>query len=114
MMSPGRGGGLGLGSFLRQQQGALSYLKEGRPPDVRRTLGRVWRLLRPYQWPLLGGSAVMLLGIGIGLLPPLLIRAILSTAIPRHDLHLALLLGAGMVLFPLGGAVLGLGQSYLS
>jgi ATP-binding cassette subfamily B protein len=114
MIAPGRGGfGSGMGAMWRQQQGALATLKEGRP-NVRRTLARVWPLLRPYYGPLLAGAVIMLLGIGAGLVPPLLIREVLSTAIPHGNVRLAILLGAGMVLFPLGGAILSLGQTYLN
>jgi ATP-binding cassette, subfamily B, bacterial len=117
MAFSGRGGmrgmGGGLGGAFWQQQRARGYLNEGKP-DVRRTLARVWEALRLYRWGLTLGTIVMLLGVGMGLIPPLLIRAIIDVAIPRHDLPLALLLGSGLVLLPLGSAVLGLGQNYLS
>ena len=116
MMGQGSGGGgmgRGMGAIWRAQNGARSYLKDGRP-DVRRTLARVWRLLLPYRLPLLGGLLVMVLDIGFGLVPPLLIRAMVSTAIPHRDVHLAVVLGVAMVVFPLIGAVLGLGQTYLN
>jgi ATP-binding cassette subfamily B protein len=56
----------------------------------------------------------MMAGVGLGLIPPLLIRALIDVAIPRDNLRLALLLGAGLLLFPLGTAILGLGQNYFS
>ncbi|HKO23593.1 MAG TPA: ABC transporter ATP-binding protein, partial [Chloroflexota bacterium] len=107
----GLGGGLG-GGFWHQQR-SLGYLRAG-APNVRRTLLRVWRCLRPYRGQLALGTAVMLLGVGLGLVPPLLIRTLIDVALPRHDLRLALLLGSGLFLLPLGSAVLGLGQNYLS
>jgi ATP-binding cassette subfamily B protein len=105
------GGGLG-GGFWHQQR-SLGYLRAG-APNVRRTLLRVWRCLRPFRGQLALGTGVMLLGVGLGLVPPLLIRALIDVALPRHDLRLALLLGSGLFLLPLGSVVLGLGQNCLS
>ncbi|HZT98011.1 MAG TPA: ABC transporter ATP-binding protein [Ktedonobacteraceae bacterium] len=112
-MGGGGLGGSGLGGAFWQQQRARGYLREG-TPAVRRTLTRVWASLRSYRWQLTLGTFVMLLGVGLGLIPPLLIRALIDVAIPQHNLSLALLLGSGLVLLPLGSAVLGLGQNYLS
>ena len=112
-MGGGMGGGTGLGGGLWQQQRTLGYLRDG-TPNVRRTLLRVWRSLRPYRSQLTLGTLVMLLGVGIGLIPPLLIRALIDVAIPQHDLRLAILLGSGIFLLPVGSAVLGMGQNYLS
>lgn len=110
----GMGGGMG-GTMvsLWQQQRSRGYLRDG-APDIRRTLARVWQYLRPYRWQLAFGTFVMLLGVLMALIPPLLIRAIIDVAIPQHNLQLALLLGSGLLLLPIGGAVLGLGQNYLS
>jgi len=107
----GLGGGRGMGTLWQQR--SQGYLREG-TPNIRRTLLRAWRYLRPYRMQLAVGTLVMLLGVGLGLIPPLLIRAIIDTAIPRRDLSLALLLGAGLLLFPIGSAILGMGQNYLS
>lgn len=56
----------------------------------------------------------MLLGVGVGLIPPLLIRVLIDTAIPQRHLDLVFLLGAGLLLFPVGSALLGMGQNYMS
>jgi ATP-binding cassette subfamily B protein len=106
-------GGVGMGGLWQQRQ-TLSYLKEGKPPDARRTLARVWNLLRSYRWQMVLTTAVILLGTGVGLLPALLIRALIDTAIPERNFQMALLLGLGMLLFPLLGALLNLAQNYLS
>ena len=113
--SRGMGGGMGsgaMGSFWHQQR-SRGYLREGKP-EIRRTLARVWQYLRPYRWRLAVGTVIMLLGVVMMLIPPLLIRAIIDTAIPQRNLRLALLLGSGLLFLPIGGAVLGLGQNYLS
>ena len=78
----GMGGGLG-GGFWHQQR-SLGYLRAG-APNVRRTLLRVWRCLRPYRGQLALGTAVMLAGVGLGLVPPLLIRALIDVALPRRE-----------------------------
>jgi len=115
-----QGGGLGgLGEFggmggLRQQQRSLRYLEEGTPPNVRRTLARVWGCLRPYSARLGLGTVLMLIGVGLGLIPPLLIRTLIDVAIPTHNFHLAVLLGSGIFLLPLGAALLALGQNIIS
>ncbi|MGO8951137.1 MAG: ABC transporter ATP-binding protein [Ktedonobacterales bacterium] len=112
-MGGGMGGASGLGGGFWQQQRSLGYLQDG-TPDIRRTLRRVWSTLQPYRAQVALGTFVMLLGVGIGLIPPLLIRALIDVAIPHHNLRLALLLGSGIFLLPVGSAVLGMGQNYLS
>ena len=102
-----------MGGAWRQQQRAIEYLKGGRP-DIRRTLRRVWAYMRVYRAHLVIGVTVMILGVVVGLIPPLLIRSLINTAIPRKDFHRALLLGGGMFLFPVLAAVLGLAQNYLT
>jgi ATP-binding cassette, subfamily B, bacterial len=107
------GGRFGAMGALWNQQRTMGYLRDGKP-DIRRTLAQVWQYLRVYRWKLILGTLVMILGVGVGLIPPLLIRELIDTAIPQHQLGLILLLGGGMILFPAGNALLGLGQSYLS
>ncbi len=114
-MGGGVGGGMGagMGGTLMRQQRSLEYLRAGKP-DVAHTLAQIWGYLRAYRWQLVWGSLVMILGVVAGLIPPLLIRALIDTAIPQHNIQLIVLLGCGMVLFPVGDALLGLGQNYLS
>lgn len=116
MAFSGRGMGGGMGGAmigLWQQQRSRGYLRDG-TPEVRKTLARVWQYLRPYRWRLAFGTFVMLMGVAMALIPPLLIKNIIDIAIPHRDFKLALLLGSGLLLLPIGGAVLGLGQNYLS
>jgi ATP-binding cassette subfamily B protein len=91
----------------------LRYLQDG-APDIRRTLLRIWQYVRPYRLKLALGTLLLLLGIAMTLIPPLCIRALIDVAIPQHNLPLALELGCGLFLLPIGGAALGLGQNYLS
>ncbi|HET9015911.1 MAG TPA: ABC transporter ATP-binding protein [Thermomicrobiaceae bacterium] len=115
----GMGGGFGGGGFggmggVMQQQRALRYLRAGGPRDLRKTFARVRTYLGRYKLHLIVGTALLLSGVALGLIPPLLIRALIDTAIPDRDMHLAILLGLGLFLAPLGAAVLNLGQSYLA
>ena len=99
---------------IMQQQRALRYLQSGPPRSTRETFGRVWQYVRKYRGPFAIGSALMLVGVVIGIIPPLLIRQMIDVAIPHHDFRLALLLGAGLLLVPFSGAVLTLGQNFLA
>ncbi len=109
-----RFGGMGGGmATLWNQQRSLGYLREGKP-DISHTLTLVWKSLRVYLRQLVLGTLVMILGVGVGLIPPLLIREIIDVAIPQHQIRLILLLGCGLLLFPVGSALLGMGQNYLS
>ncbi|HET7637597.1 MAG TPA: hypothetical protein VFK47_02560, partial [Ktedonobacteraceae bacterium] len=74
----GRFGGGGMGALLHQQR-SISYLREGKP-DISRTLALVWQALRVYRWQLVLGTLVMILGVCVGLIPPLLIRELIDTA----------------------------------
>jgi ATP-binding cassette subfamily B protein len=117
MIRRGGGGGFGAGDEiggLRMQFRGLRYLQGGPPPSIRRTLPRVWACFRPYGGHLILGTILLLLGTGVSLAAPLLIRDLIDTAIPRRDVNLALLLGSGIFLLPLGSAILGLGQNILS
>ncbi|HTK06401.1 MAG TPA: ABC transporter ATP-binding protein, partial [Ktedonobacteraceae bacterium] len=106
MMGPGMG-------VIMQHQRTLSYLQSGRP-DLRRTLRGVRKTLRPYHWHVLGGTILMLCTVATGLLPPLLLRQLIDSAIPEHDIRQIVLLGIFMILIPLLGSLLGLLQNYLS
>jgi ATP-binding cassette subfamily B protein len=111
-MGPGRAVGAGMGAIWRQRQ-TLSYLKEGKP-DVRRTLRRLWNVVIPYRWQFFGGTLLMLGGVALGLIPPLLIRQLIDVAIPARNMQLVILLGVGMIFFPILSALLGLLQNYVS
>lgn len=109
----GGGRGMGLGMGLGAQQRSLEYLSEGKP-NVKKTLGLVWQSLKPYYRQLLLGTFVMILGIGLGFIPPLLIKMVIDKGIPSGNIKLIILLGVGLVAFPAGSALLGMGQNYLN
>src|ERR1700675_2768388 len=104
--------GPGMGVILRHQR-TLGYLQEGRP-DMRRTLNGIGKTLKPYRWHILGGTFLMICTVATGLLPPLLLRQLIDSAIPKRDIQQIVLLGVFMILIPLFGSLLGLLQNYLS
>ena len=101
------GGGLGWPGHI-----SADGRKPSRPtgPTLRRTVG----LFAAY-WPLL---ALLVFTIAIasllGLVPPLLIRAIIDDAIPNRSGSQANLLILGIVAATLAGSLVGVGQSWLS
>ncbi|HCI82650.1 MAG TPA: multidrug ABC transporter ATP-binding protein, partial [Ktedonobacter sp.] len=101
-----------MGAIYRQRQ-TLSYLQDGKP-DVRRTSRRIWKMIVPYRWQFIAGTLLLLGGVALGLVPPLLIREIIDNAIPARNISLVLLLGIGMIIFPVVSALLGLLQNYIS
>ncbi len=101
----GRGGGFGRGG--RGEEAPPSKLKLGH-------LGRIAAYLRPYFWH----TAVIFLCVGvaaaIGLVPPLIIRAIIDRALPQHDGRLLDLLVLAMILVPIGSGLIGVLQNYFN
>ncbi|CAB1129199.1 Multidrug ABC transporter ATPase [Candidatus Hydrogenisulfobacillus filiaventi] len=98
---------------LWQQQQAREYLKNGRPawgPVTRRAAG----LFRPYRAAVAGGLGLAALTVGLGLVPPLLIRRILDRSLPAHDIHAILVLSALMVAVTAAQAVAGWAEHYLA
>ncbi len=104
--------GGGFGGMWTQQR-SLRYLEDGQP-DARRTLRRLRPVLRPHLRPIGIGVLLVCVGVVLGLVPPLLIRAAIDQAIPLHRLNELLWLAFGMLLFPAASAVVGVGQNYLS
>lgn len=77
---------------------------------IRRVASYAW----PYRWRILVMLGTILLGTVIGLIPPLLYRDLIDTALPRHDYPRLNLLAAGMVGIPVVNGLLGVLQRYLS
>src|SRR5512132_913054 len=101
-----RFGGMGWGGHMSTEE-----RKPARPagPTLRRAIG----LFADY-WPLVSVLAVTIAAASlIGLVPPLLIRAIIDDAIPNHDGSKTNLLVAGMIVATLMGSFVGVGQSWL-
>ena len=95
-------------SFIRYDE------EQDRPEVSRALLRRVTQYARPY-W---AGVAVMLTTIVaislLSLLPPLLLRDLIDTALPKRDAGRLNLLALGMIAVPLANGLLGVAQRYAS
>src|SRR4051812_15254312 len=80
----------------------------------RAMLTRIARYFRPYWRHGLAVLATVAAMSGMGLVPPLLIRAIVDVALPGRDMALLAALAAGMVAAPAVAGLLGVGQTYLN
>lgn len=97
----------GMGHMWRRQQ--------DQPVRVSRAmLLRILGYFRPYR--LRVGLALLTVAAiaGLGLVPPLMIRAVVDVAIPQGDVGFLVLLVAGMVGAPAFGGLLGVVQTYLN
>ena len=108
-MWDGHGGrGMGMGRMSRENA-------ESPPGKLHLgNLGRIAAYLRPYLWH----TAVIFLCIGaaaaIGLIPPLVIRAIIDKALPAHNIRLLNLLVLAMILAPAASGLIGVLQNYFN
>lgn len=98
--------------------GWWSYVKydeeRDRPKVDRALLKRVFSYARPYKG-LLALVLATIVGIStLTLVPPLLMRALIDTAIPEADLGLVTILGLGMVGVPLVNGIIGVVQRWAS
>ncbi len=86
-----------------------------RPKVTRRVdLRRIAAFFRPY-WLQQGLVLVCILVVALlGLLPPLLTKWLIDTAIPHHDMHAVWLLAGGMMASALLGGLIGVYQGYLN
>jgi ATP-binding cassette subfamily B protein len=75
---------------------------------------RAWSFARPYRWAILGFLVIIVIDALIGLVPPLIFRAILDTAIPEGDKQLVVLLAALSAVVALLDASLGVAQRWYS
>ena len=69
---------------------------------------RVGRFARPYKWQLVGFVIMIAAGAGLALVPPLLFRSIIDSAIPDKNTALLTFLGAVVVGAAIIGAVVSL------
>jgi ATP-binding cassette subfamily B protein len=96
------------GSFIRYDE------EQDRPQVSRALLSRVGQYARPY-W---AGVTVMLATILavslLSLIPPLLLRDLIDTALPQHDAGRLNLLALGMIAVPLANGLIGVAQRYAS
>ena len=72
----------------------------------RSLLWRVWRFARPYRWMLVGYLAIVVATALVQLVPPLLFRSIIDSAIPDGDRAYLNVLAGLAVLSAFAGAAL--------
>jgi ATP-binding cassette subfamily B protein len=77
-------------------------------------LGRIAGYLKPYIWHTSGIFVCVAVAAIVGLLPPLVIRAIIDQALPNHNGSLLNLLVLAMILVPIGSGLVGVVQNYLN
>jgi len=77
-------------------------------------LRRVWVLARPYRGQLIGFVVMVVAAAVVSAVPPLILRALIDTAIPDKDRQLVGLLALGAVFLALFNAALTLVQRYYS
>jgi ATP-binding cassette subfamily B protein len=82
--------------------GWMSYLsiEEERPQVSRNLLKRVLVYAVPYRTQIIGMLVLILINTGLALLNPLLLRAIIDTAIPKANLPLLVWLSLGLLAIP--------------
>jgi ATP-binding cassette, subfamily B, bacterial len=78
------------------------------------SLRRIARLFTPYRWSVLGVVAIIVASSIVGLASPFLLRGIIDVALPDRDLHLLVLLTAGMVAVAAVTSVLGVFQTWIN
>jgi ATP-binding cassette subfamily B protein len=77
---------------------------------LRRVAGYAW----PYRWRILLMLVSILIGSGIGLVPPLLYRRLIDHVLPQRDLGQLNLLAVGLIGIPILNGLNGVVQRYLS
>ena len=83
---------------MRGYRGTTKDLAELRATRVNRgTLPRIWRFLSPYRRRLAVYLAAIVVSAAIGSVPPLLVKALIDSAIPHRNFGQVDLLAAGMV-----------------
>jgi ATP-binding cassette, subfamily B, bacterial len=75
---------------------------------------RVLRLARPYRWLLVGFLATAVAAAIVTVIPPLLFRALLDTAVPDKNRTMVAWLAAGAVVLAIANALLSLWQRWYS
>ena len=78
------------------------------------SLRRIARLFSPYRWSVVGVVAIIVASSIVGLASPFLLRGIIDVALPDQDLHLLVLLTAGMVAVAAVTSVLGVFQTWIN
>ncbi len=93
---------MGLHLGLRRSIDSL----DTKPKITWQLLRRVLQFARPYRWLLIAMLLLILLGTGLGLLVPLIMRDLIDKTIPAGNISRLLMLAASLLLIPaLKGAI---------
>jgi len=98
----------GWGAYLQHDE------KQAAPEIDKVLLKRVLSYARGYKFELVVVLITIVVISLLSLLPPLLMRGLIDTAIPEKDLRLVTLLGIGMIAVPLINGVVGVAQRWAS
>jgi ATP-binding cassette subfamily B protein len=93
------------------------YYRQELEPGTKLSRGlvrRVWGFARRYRWQIAFYLALLGLSALLGVVPALLVRELLNTAIPQRSYGLVNLIGLAAVGVALGNAALALGQRFIS
>lgn len=88
--------------------------QQEKPALTRELLWRVWQFARPYNWQVAGLFTTILLISGLTLIPPLLFRDLIDTALPDSDVRRLNYLALAMVSVPVLNGLIGVWQRQLS
>src|SRR5436305_227143 len=75
---------------------------------------RILALFAPYRLRLVAVVGLIVFSAGLGMISPFLLRAVLDTALPRHDASLLTELVAGMIGIAIATGAIGVWQTYIS
>ena len=77
-------------------------------------LRRIGRLFRPYRVRLSALLSLIVFSAGLEVISPFLLRGVIDTAIPQHDVTLLSLLVGGMIALSVITSVIGVAQTWIS
>jgi len=98
------------GRFRTPERPTAAERQQAREVSLRRIGG----LFAPHRWSVLAVVGIIVASSVVGLASPFLLRAVIDTALPRQDLHLLVVLTAGMVAVAAVTAVLGVVQTWVN
>ena len=78
------------------------------------SLSKLWALLKPRKWQVLGLSLLLSLAAALAQVSPQFVRVVIDDLIPRGELRLFLLMAAAMLAFYLVSAAVGYAAMYYS
>jgi ATP-binding cassette, subfamily B, bacterial len=121
-MNAFRGEGHGFGvAHGGAGSGAMRALRgpERKPPPLMdpsrgRERRRILHLFRPYRWRLASVLVLVVIGAGLSMINPFLLREVLDKGIFQHDTTLLSELVAGMIAIAIATAALSVWQTYIS